>query len=111
MEDDENDAILLKRALRRLNVQNPVYIASDGEEGIAYLRGDGRYTDRAVYPFPGFIITDLKMPRRSGLEVLKWLREHPEFGVIPILVLTSSKEESDIAKAYGFANPRVLERL
>jgi DNA-binding response OmpR family regulator len=102
MEDDENDAILLRRALKRLNVQNPVHIVVDGEEGIAYLTGAGQYSDRTAYPFPGFIVTDLKMPRRSGMEVLKWLREHHEFRTMPILVLTSSKEESDIAKAYGF---------
>jgi DNA-binding response OmpR family regulator len=102
LEDDENDALLLKRALRRLNVSSPVHIVTDGEEGIAYLSGTGKYRDRATYPFPGFIITDLKMPKKSGMEVLKWLSEHRELKVVPTLVLTSSKEESDVAKAYGF---------
>ena len=102
MEDDENDALLLKRALKRLNVPNPVHIVSDGEEGIAYITGQGKYADRAQFPFPGFIITDLKMPRRSGLDVLSWLSDHEEYRVIPTLVLTSSKEETDVAKAYGF---------
>ena len=102
MEDDENDALLLKRALKRLNVQNPVHCVIDGEEGIAYLTGAGKYGDRTAYPFPGFIITDLKMPRKSGMEVLKWLKEHSKYRVIPTLVLTSSKEGTDVAKAYGF---------
>jgi CheY-like chemotaxis protein len=102
MEDDENDALLLRRALKRLNVPNPVHIVSDGEEGIAYITGHGQYADRAQFPFPGFIITDLKMPRKSGLDVLKWLSDHEEYRVIPTLVLTSSKEETDVAKAYGF---------
>ncbi len=102
MEDDDNDAILLRRALKRLNVVNPVHIVADGEEGISYLMGIGKYADRASYPFPAFIVTDLKMPRKSGMEVLKWLSERGEMRLIPTLVLTSSKEDSDIAKAYGF---------
>jgi CheY-like chemotaxis protein len=102
LEDDENDALLLRRALKRLNVPNPVQIVADGEEGIAYITGNGKYADRSTYPFPGFIITDLKMPRKSGMEVLKWLSDHEQFRVIPTLVLTSSKEEKDVAKAYGF---------
>jgi DNA-binding response OmpR family regulator len=102
MEDDGNDAWLLKRALRRLEIPNPVHVVTDGEEGISYLLGTGRYADREAYPLPCFIITDLKMPRKSGLEVLEWLSKHSEFRVVPTLVLTSSKEQSDICKAYGF---------
>ena len=102
LEDDENDAILLKRALKRLSVPNPIHIVTDGEEGIEYLTGRGKYADRSAFPFPGFIITDLKMPKKSGMEVLKWLSEHEQYRVIPTLVLTSSKEETDVAKAYGF---------
>jgi len=102
MEDDENDALLLKRALHRLHIQNPIHLVPDGEEGMAYMNGEGKYGDRRQYPFPGFIITDLKMPRKSGLEVLKALSEHKDWRVIPTLVLTSSKEENDVARAYGF---------
>lgn len=102
MEDDENDALLLRRALKRLNIRNPVQVVENGEEGIAYLTGAGKYADRRTYPFPGFIITDLKMPKKSGLEVLKWLREQKSLRTIPTLVLTSSKEETDVARAYGF---------
>jgi CheY-like chemotaxis protein len=102
MEDDENDALLLKRALTRLEIKNPVHIVTDGEEGIAYLTGAGKYQDRVLFPVPGFIITDLKMPRKGGMEVLKWLSEHEEYRLLPTLVLTSSKEESDVARAYGY---------
>src|SRR5690348_1159485 len=96
MEDDENDALLLQRALNRLNITNAVHIVADGEEGIAYLTGAGKYSDRRKYPFPGFIITDLKMPKKGGFEVLKWLHDHEDLRLIPTLVLTSSKEESDV---------------
>jgi CheY-like chemotaxis protein len=88
--------------LKKLDVPNPVHIVADGEQGIAYLAGRGKYADRELYPLPGFIITDLKMPFLSGLEVLKWLRENSGFQRIPTLVLTSSRAESDVASAYGF---------
>jgi CheY-like chemotaxis protein len=102
LEDDENDAWLLERALRKLSVSSQVHVVRDGGEGVDYLSGNGKYADRNSYPLPGLIITDLKMPGLSGLEVLKWLRAHPHFRSIPTLVLTSSRAESDVASAYGF---------
>ncbi|MFO1501802.1 MAG: response regulator [Verrucomicrobiota bacterium] len=102
LEDDENDALLLRRALKKIHFHNPVHVVSDGEEGIAYLTGAGKYHDRAAFPLPGFIITDLKMPKKSGLEVLQWLREHPQFRIVPTLVLTSCNVAQDVAKAYRF---------
>ncbi|MDB6053733.1 MAG: response regulator with CheY-like receiver domain and winged-helix DNA-binding domain [Verrucomicrobiales bacterium] len=101
VEDDPNDVLFLKRALRKNDINNPVQAVSDGAEAIAYLSGDTPYSNRQVYPFPEVIIMDLKMPRMGGLEVLEWLRAHPQFRVIPTLVLSSSKLNSDIAKAYG----------
>lgn len=110
LEDDENDAWLLERALRKSKISNPIHLVRDGEEGINYLAGRGKYADRLAYPLPGLIITDLKMPLLNGLEVLKWLRAHPDFRRIPTLVLTSSKQESDIANAYGFgANSYIVK--
>jgi CheY-like chemotaxis protein len=102
MEDDDDDAWLLKRAVAKHGISNPVYVVPNGEEGIAYLAGYGRYADRAAHPVPCIIITDLNMPRKGGLEVLDWLRNHPEYRVVPTIVLTSSKAHADISKAYGF---------
>ena len=101
MEDNENDAFLLKRALSRSGIRNPVHLVPDGEEGIAYLEGTNQYADRLAHPMPCFIITDLNMPRKSGFEVLEWLRKHPEFRVVPTLVLSSSRHCTDIGRAYG----------
>ena len=101
MEDDQDDAWLLERALNKLGVAK-YHIVHDGEEGVAYLAGEGKYGDRSCYPVPGFIITDLKMPILNGLEFLKWLRGHDAFKRIPTLVLTSSRAERDVASAYGF---------
>src|SRR5579864_8664401 len=77
VEDEENDATLLKMAFKRNNIPNPVQWVQDGLEAIAYLNGEGAYVDRARYPFPEVLILDLKMPRMSGLELLTWIREHP----------------------------------
>jgi CheY-like chemotaxis protein len=101
VEDDPNDVLFLQRALKKNGINNPVSVLSDGEEAIAYLTGSDHYSDRLKYPFPKVIMLDLKMPRRGGLEVLEWLKEHPQYRVIPTLVLTSSRINEDVIKAYG----------
>ena len=101
VEDDPNDVIFLQRALQKNGIKNPISVLSDGDEAIAYLTGAGKYLDRIKYPFPKVIMLDLKMPRRGGLEFLEWLSEHPGYRVIPTLVLTSSKLNDDVIKAYG----------
>ncbi|MEW6157840.1 MAG: response regulator [Verrucomicrobiota bacterium] len=100
LEDDANDVLLLKRALNRLNICNPLFVAHDGIEAIEYLQGKGRFQDRKTYPFPEVILLDLKMPRMDGLEFLSWLDEHREFKVIPTVVLSSSDHEKDVLNAY-----------
>jgi CheY-like chemotaxis protein len=101
VEDDPNDVLFLKRALKKNGIQNPVCTLSDGEEAISYLCGLGEYADRNAHPIPKMIMLDLKMPRKGGLEVLEWLRDHPEYRVIPTIILTSSKLNDDVIKAYG----------
>ncbi|MDB6026191.1 MAG: response regulator receiver protein [Verrucomicrobiales bacterium] len=111
-EDDENDIHLLERALRKNGITNPVQVCRDGEEAINYLRGIDSYADRTKYPFPSVIFLDLKMPRKSGLDVLSWLKAHSECSVIPAIMLTSSREESDIAAAYKLgANSYIVKPL
>lgn len=100
VEDEENDATLLKMALKKNNILNPVQWARDGLEAIAYLNGDGEHADRTKYPFPEVLIVDLKMPRMGGLELLSWIREHPAYKVIPTVIMTSSRLDMDIEKAY-----------
>jgi CheY-like chemotaxis protein len=99
-EDDENDAIILERALRRVGFSNPFRFCRDGTEVVAYLRGEGEYQDREKFPFPRILITDLKMPKMGGIEILKWLYHHPECNLIPKVVLSASKHASDIQEAY-----------
>jgi CheY-like chemotaxis protein len=100
VEDEENDARLLQMAFKKNDILNPVHWAKDGLEAIAYLNGDGVYADRTLYPFPEVLILDLKMPRMSGLEFLAWIRDHPDFKVIPTIIMTSSRQDPDIEKAY-----------
>lgn len=100
-EDDDNDAFLLQRALKKAGIENPVYRVRDGQEGIEYLTGAGPYADRDRYPFPRVVLLDLKMPRKSGLEVLEWVKTHAEYKVIPTIVFTASREQQDIATSYG----------
>jgi CheY-like chemotaxis protein len=99
-EDNPDDALLMQRAFKAQGIANPLRILPDGSEIIAYLSGQGEFADRVANPFPHFVILDLKMPRVSGLEVLAWLREHPEFNVIPTLVWSSSSDARDVKRAY-----------
>jgi CheY-like chemotaxis protein len=100
VDDDADDVALLRRAFRRSNLANPVKVASDGEEAIAYLAGTGSHADRAESPLPVLILLDLKMPRRGGHEVLEWLHGQDHLRRIPVAVLTSSRERSDVDRAY-----------
>jgi len=100
VEDDENDAMLLRMAFERNSIANPVQWVKDGLEAVAYLNGDGVYADRTKYPFPEVLLVDLKMPRMTGLELLQWISEHPEFRIIPTIIMTSSRQELDIEAAY-----------
>jgi CheY-like chemotaxis protein len=102
LEDNEDDARLLLKALQKNGINDPTIVLPDGVEGAAYLSGQGKYADRRLYPLPRVLIVDMKMPRMNGLEFLQWLKSHPGFRVIPTLVLSSSQLESDVKQAYGF---------
>jgi CheY-like chemotaxis protein len=99
-EDEENDAMLLKMAFEKAGVHNQVEWVKDGMEAITYLNGGDPYGDRRRYPAPGILIIDVKMPRMGGLELLAWMRENPQFRIIPTIIMTSSRQDSDIQKAY-----------
>ncbi|HHP7231680.1 MAG TPA: response regulator [Xenococcaceae cyanobacterium] len=100
VEDDYNEILLIQRAFRQAKIEPPMSIVSDGDEAIAYLSRQGKYADSKLYPTPVLVLLDLKLPRRSGLEVLTWIRQQPESKRLLVVVLTSSQENSDIAQAY-----------
>lgn len=101
VEDDENDALLLQRALKKSGVANLVKWVRDGLEAIEYLKGGRNSLDRKTDPSPKVIILDLKMPRMSGMELLKYLKDHPELKVTPTVVLSSSRLAQDIEASYS----------
>jgi CheY-like chemotaxis protein len=100
VEDEDDDVALLKRAFRKTGVVNPVRFLTDGDQALSYLAGEGEFADRETYPLPSLILLDLKLPRKSGLEVLAWLRERPVLRRIPVVVLTSSRQNVDLERAY-----------
>lgn len=99
-EDDENDIFLLQRALSEAHVDNPLFVARDGQEAIEYLSGAGKFANREHYPVPCLFILDLKMPRKTGMEVLQWLRQQPALQALPVIILSSSAQRHDIDRAY-----------
>lgn len=98
-EDDENDVMMLTRALKKAGIIEPVYFVRDGEAAVEYLNGKGAYADRAAYPSPWLAIFDLKMPKKTGFEVLEWVRKEKSLERLPILIISSSEEERDIQEA------------
>lgn len=100
VEDNLDDVALFKRAVQKAALDYPLQVVGDGEAAIAYLSGVGGYADRTHYPLPRLVLLDLKLPRKSGHEVLEWLRGQPQLRRLPVVVLTTSREISDINRAY-----------
>ena len=110
VEDDENDVMLLQRAFRRAAIINPLQVVRHGDDAVAYLEGTGEFADRQLHPLPVLMLLDLKLPRRTGLEVLQWVKERAGVRKIPIIVLTSSKNDDDVNRAYELgANSYVVK--
>jgi CheY-like chemotaxis protein len=99
-EDEDNDAFLMQRAFAKAGMMNPLRIVVDGPTAIRYLAGVDEYNDRARHPLPCLLLLDLNLPRRSGLEVLQWVRGQAAFKDLPIVILTSSSQDRDIGAAY-----------
>jgi CheY-like chemotaxis protein len=101
VEDDLNDIFLVKRAFKMAHIQNPLQVVTDGQEAIAYLRGEGKYADRQAHPLPKLVVMDIKMPRKSGFEVLTWIKgDNHVLRRIPVIIVSSSDNPADINHAY-----------
>jgi CheY-like chemotaxis protein len=99
VEDNPNDVELTLSALKEANLANEVIVANDGEQALEYLYRRGRHAGRKTGQ-PGVILLDLKMPKVDGHEVLKQIRSDPELRLIPVVILTSSREERDLYQSY-----------
>lgn len=98
-EDDKNDIFLMRRAFDNAGFHNPLFVVHNGQEVIDYLEGAGDFANRRKFPMPGLLLLDLKMPLMDGYDVLKWLRGRGQFDNLRVIVLTSSKIESDVGKS------------
>ncbi|MGZ4986741.1 MAG: response regulator [Limisphaerales bacterium] len=98
-DDNSDDVLILQIAFRRATLPYDIYVVRDGEQVVQYLLGTGIYSDRQRFPFPDVLPLDLRMPIKSGFEVLEWLHERPEFSKIQTIVLSSSDDGRDIRRA------------
>jgi CheY-like chemotaxis protein len=113
VEDEPDDAILMRRAFQKANVGIPLQIVHDGEEAISYLSGQSEFADRDRFPLPSLILLDLKLPRKSGLEVLGWIRSRPTgLRRLNVIVFSSSSQSADVNRAYELgANSYIVKPL
>jgi two-component system response regulator len=101
VEDNPDDEALTLRALKKGNIVNHVVVAHDGVEALDFLFGTGIHEGRDTHVMPQLVLLDLKLPKIDGIEVLKQVRADPRTQLLPVVILTSSKEEQDIIKGYG----------
>ena len=97
-EDDEGDVLMTREAFEFYKIRNPLHVVSDGEQALQFLRRTGPYADA---PRPGLILLDVNLPRRGGMEVLAELKQDDELLMIPVIMLTTSQAEEDIARSYS----------
>jgi CheY-like chemotaxis protein len=101
VEDNPDDAGLVIRELKKINLGNSLYHLSDGAEALDFIFGRGEFSERKVEDKPKVILLDLKMPKVDGLEVLRTIRDDDRTKLIPVVVMTSSREEQDIIRSYS----------
>ncbi|HLH54993.1 MAG TPA: response regulator [Verrucomicrobiae bacterium] len=100
VDDDENDRLFLRHAFEKLNAGYQIFPLESGNKAVAFIKGEGIYADRKTYPFPTFILTDLKMPEGDGFEILHYLKQHPESLIVPVVMLSGSDDPDDVRQAY-----------
>lgn len=110
-EDSEDDIFVMKMACKRTGIPHLLQIVTDGEMALDYLSGRGPYADRAAHPMPNVIFLDIKMPRRDGHEVLKWIRSQPDLKEIPVVMLTGSVLTADVDQAYQLGVTSYLQKI
>ena len=110
VEDSDDDVLFFKRALRLAEMANPVIRVSNGEQAIAYFKGEGEYSDREAFPMPFAVMLDLRLPGVNGLEVLRWIRSQPALSSILVIVLSGSALPSAAGNSYEAGANRYLNK-
>jgi CheY-like chemotaxis protein len=100
VDDSENDLFLMRKAFKKAEFKSPLQEVRNGEEAIAYLKGEGPYGDRNKFPLPTVMLLDLNMPKKNGFDVLAWVRAQPVLKRMAIIILTASKRSEDVERAF-----------
>lgn len=108
VEDNPGDVLLFQRAYAKAKAAYPLRVINDGQAAIDYLSGAAPYDDRRSYPLPALVLLDLKLPRKTGHEVLAWIRQHATFRRLPVVIFTSSNQQVDVDRAYDLATNSYL---
>ena len=112
VDDDPNDTALLEAARRKAELEFRLENVSDGDQAMAYLKGSAPYANRMTHPWPRLILLDLKMPRATGFEIWRWIRNRPDCKELPVVVLSGSELQEDIRQAYSLgANSYLVKPL
>ncbi len=101
VEDNQDDELLTIRALKKSNIANEIVVARDGVQALEFLFGTGAHAGRDTSVLPQVVLLDLNLPRVGGIDVLRRIRQEEQTKMLPVVVLTSSKEEEDIVKSYS----------
>jgi two-component system, response regulator len=110
VEDDPNDRDLALHALRRENLANKIFVARDGEEALDFLFCRGAFAQRSIDHPPKIVLLDLKLPKVDGIEVLRQIKSDPRTRTIPVVILTSSKEERDLVMGYNLGANSYIQK-
>lgn len=117
VDDSENDLILMRRAFQKAEFNIPLQEVHDGEEAIAYLKGEGLYSDRRRFPLPVVMMLDLNMPRLNGFDVLAWVQTQPALKHLSVIILTASIRMEDVEESFDLGahsflvKPASMEKL
>ncbi|MBU1486577.1 response regulator [bacterium] len=101
VEDSEDDTLIIKRCFKKVR-GNKINFVRDGEEAIEYIFGEGKYEDRERYPAPGLILLDINLPKVDGFGVLKRIKAHRIYRLIPVIMLTTSNRDEDIIRSFDY---------
>lgn len=111
VEDCGDDVYFIKMACQRSGIPHGFHVVGDGAEAIEYLSKAGIHADKAAHPIPDLVFLDVKLPKRDGHEVLEWIRSQPGLKNLPVVMLTSSMQESDVSRAYQLGVTSYLRKI
>jgi CheY-like chemotaxis protein len=111
VEDNQDDVFLMKMACQRTGIPHLLRVVTDGAMAVEYLSGTGEFADRTVNPMPDVVFLDIRMPKRDGHEVLKWIRAQPGLKNLPVVMLTVSNQREDVERAYQLGVTSYLQKL